>query len=325
MQCLELGPPERLTEVELPDPLAGSGEVLVEVHAAGVNFPDALIVAGTYQTRYEPPFAPGSEVAGVVRAVGDGVTNVAVGDRVMAFCGVGGYAELVAVPAERVHRIPDTLSMPVAACLPVAYGTVYHGLVDRARIGSGETLLVLGAAGGVGVAAVELGVALGARVIAAASSAEKLALCRRRGAAETLDYQAEDLASRLRELCPDGVDVVCDPVGGAAAETAVRQLAWAGRFLTIGYAAGEIPKIALNRLLLKEADAMGVLWGAWARRFPGENARNMDELMRLAGQGAINPEISEQFVLGEAVRALQTVVERRVLGKVVLRVKEEAA
>ncbi|PZM97221.1 MAG: NADPH:quinone oxidoreductase, partial [Actinobacteria bacterium] len=197
--CRELGGPEKLVEAEVPDPVATPGHVVVEVHAAGVNFPDGLMVAGAYQTKPELPFIPGFEVAGVVRAVGDGVSELAVGDRVAAFCGIGGYAEQVAVPATRVHRVPEGMDLSHAAIFPVVYGTSYHALVDRARLRAGETLLVLGAAGGVGLTAVQIGKALGARVLAAASSPEKLRLCAAHGAGELIDYCAHDLADRLAE------------------------------------------------------------------------------------------------------------------------------
>lgn len=318
--CRRLGSPEVLEYGDLPDPVADPGEVVLDVEAAGVNFPDGLMVAGNYQTRPELPFVPGSEVAGTVRSLGSGVTGLQVGQRVTAFCGTGGYAEQVAVPAEHVHPRPDSMSAVDAAAFPVAYGTSYHGLVDRAGLAAGETLLVLGAAGGVGLTAVEIGHALGARVIAAASSTEKLELCAAHGADELLDYRENDLKAGLDELTGGkGVDVVYDPVGGAAAETAVRKLAWGGRFLTIGYASGEIPRVGMNRLLLNEGNLLGVLWGAWARRNPDRNAHNMAQLLDWHEQGTLRPHIGGTWQLADGVAALDTVMSRSALGKIVLR------
>ena len=323
MLCRELGGPDKLVEAEVPDPVAHPGHVVLDVHAAGVNFPDGLMVAGTYQTKPELPFIPGCEVAGVVRAVGDGVVDLAVGDRVMAFCGLGGYAEQVAVPATRVHRIPDGMDVVHAAVFPVVYGTSYHALVDRARLRPGETLLVLGAAGGVGLTAVQIGKALGARVLAAASSPEKLRLCAEHGADELIDYRTQDLGARLAELTGDsGVDVVYDPVGGPAARVALRALAWGGRYLTVGYASGEIPRVGMNRLLLKEGDLLGVLWGDWAQRHPAANAENMSRLLEWYAAGRLRPHIDRRFPLAQAASALATVMSRSALGKIVLTTKE---
>jgi len=319
MLCRALGGPENLVEAEVPDPVAGPGQVVVDVHRAGVNFPDVLLVAGTYQTKPELPFSPGCEVAGTVRAVGDGVTGLRPGDRVAAFCGIGGYAEQVAVPAERVHRIPDGMDLDHAAAFPVVYGTSFHGLVDRARLRAGETLLVLGAAGGVGLAAVQIGRALGARVVAAASSPEKLRLCAAHGADELIDYRDQDLAARLAEVTGGaGVDVVYDPVGGPAAQVAVRALAWGGRYLTVGYASGDIPRVGMNRLLLREGELLGVLWGAWAGRNPGANAENMSRLLEWYSAGRLRPHVERRLPLAEAAAALNTVRNRGVLGKIVL-------
>ncbi|WP_029136465.1 NADPH:quinone oxidoreductase family protein [Nakamurella lactea] len=322
MQCRTLGGPENLTETVLTDPVAGDGEVVVDVQAAGVNFPDGLIVAGTYQTRHEPPFVPGCEVAGTVRTIGAGVTGLTPGDRVTAFCGLGGYAEQVAVAATKVHRIPDELDIVDAATVPVVYGTSYHGLVDRANLQPGETLLVLGASGGVGLTAVQIGKALGARVIAAASSPEKLQLAADHRADELIDYRAQDLAARLRELAPKGVDVVYDPVGGDAAQAAVKSLAWGGRFLTVGYASGDIPRVGLNRLLLKEGAALGVLWGAWAGREPEANSANMSRLFELFTAGSLRPVVSRSYPLADASAALAAVMGRAALGKIALRIEE---
>lgn len=317
--CRELGTPDVLEYAEVPDPLPAPGRVVVDVEAAGVNFPDGLMVAGKYQTKPELPFVPGSEVAGTVRTLGPGVGGLTVGQRVTAFCGIGGYAEQVAVDAAQVHAVPDTVPLAEAAAMPVAYGTSYHGLVDRAGLREGETLLVLGAAGGVGLTAVEIGRALGARVIAAASSAEKLQLCKDHGADDLVNYRETDLKTAIDELTGGaGIDVVYDPVGGEAAETALRRLTWGGRFLTVGYASGDIPRVGLNRLLLNEGSALGVLWGAWARRHPERNAANLAQLLQWHEQGRIRPHIGGTWSLADGVPALETVMNRSALGKIVL-------
>jgi len=314
----ELGAPEMLSFDELDAPVLGQGQVLIEMHAAGVNFPDGLIVAGTYQTRPELPFVPGSEVAGVVTAVGEGVTGLAVGARVLAFTGMGGYAEQVVVAAEMTFPIPDAMTFVDAAGFPVAYGTSFHSLVDRADLRAGETLLVLGASGGVGLTAVEIGKALGARVIAAASSEEKRRLCLDRGADEVIDYSGQELRDQLARLAPGGIDVVYDPVGGDHAETAVRALAWGGRYLTVGYASGAIPKVGMNRLLVCGGSLLGVLWGAWARRNPSKNAQNMTRLFGWYVEGRLRPHVNEVHPLSDAPTALNAVMDRRALGKVIL-------
>ncbi|CAM2957838.1 NADPH:quinone oxidoreductase family protein [Prescottella defluvii] len=316
--CEVLGEPDVLRYTDVEDPVVGPGDVLVEVYAAGVNFPDGLIVSGSYQTKPALPFVPGSEAAGVVRAVGADVTGIGVGERVLAFCGMGGYAELVTVPATMVFPVPESMSFVDAAGFAVTYGTSYHGLVDRAALAPGETLLVLGASGGVGLTAVEIGKALGARVIAAASSADKLALCREHGADEVIDYAADDLTTRLKQVAPDGVGVVYDPVGGEHAQAAVRALAWGGRYLTVGYASGDIPKVGLNRLLVTEGSVHGVLWGAWARRNPDRNANNMRRLFDWYDRGALRPHISGTYPLADASAALDVVMGRRARGKVIL-------
>ncbi|WP_064059553.1 NADPH:quinone oxidoreductase family protein [Prescottella equi] len=316
--CEVLGAPEVLQYRDIADPEPGPGEVLVEVHAAGVNFPDGLVVSGNYQTKPALPFVPGSEVAGVVRAVGANVDGVGVGARVLAFCGMGGYAELVTVPATMVFPIPDSMSYVDAAGFVVTYGTSYHGLVDRADLAAGETLLVLGASGGVGLTAVEIGKALGARVIAAASSPDKLALCRDHGADELIDYSADDLKTRLAQVAPGGIDVVYDPVGGEHAQAAVRALCWGGRYLTIGYASGDIPKVGMNRLLVSGGALHGVLWGAWAKRNPEHNAANMRRLFDWYDRGALRPHVGETYPLADAAAALDVVMGRRARGKVVL-------
>ncbi len=322
--CRELGPPEVLVYDETANPTPGPGEVLIDVHAAGVNFPDGLLVAGTYQSKPPLPFIPGSEVAGTVASWGEGVEGFEVGQRVMAFCTRGGYAEQVAVVAHHVYPIPEELSFVDAAIIPVAYGTSYHGLVDRARVAAGETVLVLGASGGVGLSAVAIANALGARVIAAASSAEKLALAEAHGASELINYRDEKLGDRLKELTGgEGVDVVYDPVGGDSAETVVRRLAWGARYLTVGFAAGPIPSVGMNRFLIKEAELLGVLWGAWADRNPEHNQRNMQALVDLVSQGRIRTHVHGTWELLRGAEALETVMSRSVLGKCVLTTRVE--
>ncbi|WP_313354718.1 NADPH:quinone oxidoreductase family protein [Microbacterium sp.] len=314
----ELGGPEVLSWDEVDDLVPGPGQVLVETRAAGVNFPDGLIVAGTYQTKPALPFTPGSEVAGVVAALGEGVTGLTVGTRVLAFTGMGGYAEQVVVAADMVFPIPDAMTFVDAAGFPVTYGTSFHALVDRAGLQAGETLLVLGASGGVGLTAVEIGKALGARVIAAASSPEKRRLCLDRGADEVIDYSEGDLLQMVKERAPGGVDVVYDPVGGDHALAAIRALAWGGRHLTIGYASGDIPKVGMNRLLVCAGSLIGVLWGAWARRNPADNARNMHRLFGWYEEGRLRPHVNEVHPLADATTALDVVMGRRALGKVIL-------
>jgi NADPH2:quinone reductase len=301
------------------DPVARPGQVVVEVWAAGVNFPDTLIIENKYQLKPPLPFSPGGEVAGVVAEVGPGVTNVAAGDRVIVVSGFGGFAERVLAPAASLLPVPDGMDLVTAAGFVMAYGTSYHALKDRGQLQPGESLLVLGAAGGVGLAAVELGDAMGAMVIAAASSEDKLEVCRQHGAAATIDYGRENLRDRVRELTDGrGVDVVYDPVGGNLAEPAVRSLAWNGRFLVIGFAAGDIPSIPLNLPLLKGASIVGVFWGAFVGRQPADNAHNLAELSRLWAEGRLHPLVSRTYPLEEAPRALNDMANRRVTGKVVL-------
>lgn len=314
--CKDFGDLEALAIEELPDPVARPGEVVIDVHACGVNFPDVLIVQGRYQFKPEPPFSPGGEVAGVVAAVGEGVTGLAAGQRVMASALWGGFAEKLAVPATAVQPIPEGMDMVTASVLAGAYGTSLHALRDRARLAAGETLLVLGAAGGVGLAAVEIGAAVGARVIAAASSAERLQLCREHGAAEVIDYSSEDMRARIRDITGgNGVDVVYDPVGGAYSEPALRSTAWNGRFLVVGFAAGDIPRVPLNLPLLKGCQIVGVFWGAALQRDPSLLGGVIDELGRWWRDGRIRPHVSRTFTLQEAPAALEALAERRVRGK----------
>lgn len=273
--CHAFDQPETLTVESVPDLAPGPRDVVLDVYAAGVNFPDALMVMGQYQFRPPLPFTPGAEAAGIVIAVGAEVTRVKVGQRVAAFAMTGAFAEQLCVSADSLMPIADSLPFDIAATLPLAYGTAMHALVDRAALGAGETVLILGAAGGVGLAAVMLGKALGARVIAAASSDEKLALCKAHGADELVNYTTENLRDRLKSLTGGkGPDVVFDPVGGDLAEVAFRGIAWGGRYLVIGFAGGEIPKLPLNLPLLKGASIVGVFWGEFAKRDPRANARN---------------------------------------------------
>jgi NADPH2:quinone reductase len=313
------GPPEQLVLEELPARQAAPGEVVITVKACGVNFFDALIVEGKYQTRPPLPFSPGGEVSGVVRAVGEGVKGLETGMRVLAFVGHGGYADELVTDAANVVALPAQMDFVTAAAFPITYATSYHALKDRGQLRSGETLLVLGAAGGVGLSAVEIGKIMGARVIAAASSEAKLALAREHGADLLINYGASDLRERLREATAGkGVDLVYDPVGGAYAEPALRSLTAGGRYLVIGFASGEIPKIALNLLLLKVVSLVGVFWGAFAKAQPQRNAANMAELLAWYTQGRLRPHVSATFPLERYRDALDAVMQRKALGKVVL-------
>jgi NADPH2:quinone reductase len=316
------GPLDALALGELPAPAPAAGEVLIEVRAAGVNFMDGLIAQGKYQTRPPLPFSPGAEVAGIVRQVGPGVDGITPGMRVLAATGHGGFAEQVVMPAVGVMALPEGMDFATAAAFPIVYATSHHALKDRAQLRAGETLLVLGAAGGVGLTAVEIGKVMGARVIACASSEEKLALCREYGADETINYSSADLRGKLKEVTGGkGVDVVYDPVGGAYAEPCVRSLAFMGRYLVIGFASGEIPKIPLNLLLLKQASVVGVFWGAYARMRAARNAANFAELFSWYRDGRLRPHVSETYPLADFAQALDTVMNRRAKGKVVLLVQ----
>ncbi|HEY2340777.1 MAG TPA: NADPH:quinone oxidoreductase family protein [Steroidobacteraceae bacterium] len=313
------GPPEQLVIEDVPPRSAGLGEVVVRVKACGVNFFDVLIVQGKYQARPALPFSPGGEVAGVISEVGEGVTGLKKGTRVLAFTGHGGYAQEVAVDTASVVMLPEQMDFVTAAAFPITYATSYHALKDRAGLRSGETLLVLGASGGVGLAAVEIGNIMGAHVLACASSEEKLALVREHGADAFINYGTSDLRERIREeTAGRGIDVVYDPVGGAYTEPALRSLAAGGRYLVIGFASGEIPKIALNLLLLKMVSMVGVFWGAFAKAQPQRNAANLSELLDWYVQGRLRPHVSATFPLERFGDALDAVVQRRVLGKVVL-------
>lgn len=317
--CRQYGPPETLTLEEVKSPLPGRGQVVVKVHAAAVNFPDTLIIENKYQFKPPLPFSPGGEVAGTIAALGEGVTGFQLGDRVLAVCTWGGYAEEVVVSASAVTHLPEGVPFDEAAALTLAYGTTYHALKDRAELKPGETLLVLGAAGGTGLAAVEFGRLMGARVIAAASTDEKLAACRAAGADECINYSTEDLRERLKALTGGkGVDVVYDPVGGAYTEAAVRSMAWKGRLLVIGFAAGEIPKIALNLTLLKGCSIVGVFYGAFVQAEPQRCAANLKEMLRMVEARELRPTVTEHYPLADAPKVLRAFQERRIIGKVVL-------
>lgn len=323
----EPGGPDTLVMTELPDPGPKAGEVRIRVRAAGLNFPDTLIIRDLYQVKPPRPFAPGGEVAGEIEAVGEGVNGLVPGDRVLALTGHGGFATHVIAEASRTVRIPDRMPFDEAACFIFTYATSHHALKDRAQIKAGETLLILGAAGGVGAAAIELAKAAGAKVIAAVSSEEKAEFCRELGADEAIVYPLEmdraaqkAFSDRIKSLSDgNGVDIVYDAVGGAYAEPALRALAWKGRFLVVGFPAG-IPKIPLNLTLLKGSQIVGVFWGAAVRREPAGHAENMAELFALYEKGQVKPRIHARYPLEQAADALTLMQDRKVLGKVVLTV-----
>src|SRR5580692_11155567 len=316
--CPSLGPAENLLVTEVEAPRAGEGEALVEVAYAGLNFFDTLIIEGKYQVKPNPPFSPGGEFSGHVAALGPGARGFEIGDRVMGACAYGAAAERIAVPANRLAKIPDGLALDKAAGLSVAYGTSLHALKQRAEMKPGETLLVLGASGGVGLAAVEIGKAMGARVIAGASSDEKLAFAKQYGAAETINTASDDLRARLKELAPKGVDVVYDPVGGALTEAALRSLAWKGRLLVIGFASGEIPRPPLNIPLLKGCDIRGVYWGEFIAREPEAHRENMSQLMEWAKSGVLSIHVHATYPLEEYHKAFEAIAKRQTLGKTLL-------
>jgi NADPH2:quinone reductase len=307
--------------MDLPMPRPDKQQVLIEVHAAGVNFPDTLIIEGKYQYKPEFPFSPGGEVAGIVRAVGSDVVGIAPGDRVLAPLGWGGYAEAVLAEAWRVLKIPDEMDFATASAFVLTYGTSHHALKDRAQLAPEETLLVLGAAGGVGLAAIEIGKAIGARVIAAASSDEKLQVCREHGADQCINYARDDLRDAIKTLADNrGVDVVYDPVGGELCDPALRSMAWNGRYLVVGFASGTIPAPPLNLPLLKGCALVGVFWGAFARKQPQRNAANMVELFEWFRQGQVRPHICARYPLERAAEAMRLVMNRQANGKVILTV-----
>jgi NADPH2:quinone reductase len=317
--CKEYGPLEALRVEDVPAPLAGPGQLVIDVAAASVNFPDALLVQGKYQAKPPLPFIPGAELAGTIAAVGEGVDPSRVGTPVLAVSGRGAFAEQVVVKADAALPLDDAIDVPTAAALPMTYGTAYHALLDRAQLQPGETLLVLGAGGGVGLAAIELGKILGATVIAAASSQEKLDAAASRGATHLINYGTEDLRARLKDLTGDrGVDVVCDPVGGAYAEPALRATGWRGRYLVIGFAAGDIPRIPLNLTLLKGSAVVGVFWGEFMRREPQRAATELVQLVEWLRDGRLHPLITARYPLENAAAALAAVYERKVTGKLLI-------
>jgi NADPH2:quinone reductase len=318
--CTRFGGPDDLQLADLPDPEPGAGEVVVAIKAAALNFFDTLIIAGKYQMKPAFPFSPAAEFAGVVDRVGAGVLAFRPGDRVAGSMGYGAARERVVVAASRLVRMPDALDFDRAAGLLITYGTTLHGLKDRAQLKEGETLAVLGASGGVGLAAVEIGKLTGARVIACASSDDKLALARTYGADATVNYASEDLKDALRRLTDGrGPDVIYDPVGGPYSEPALRAIGWEGRFLVVGFAAGDIPKLPLNLVLLKNCDVRGVFWGAWAEREPDAHRANIAQLMNWCSDGKLAVHIHQVYPLAQTADALKAIAGRSVMGKVILR------
>jgi NADPH2:quinone reductase len=331
LQCVELGMPDKLQVNNVPDPEASPEHVVIENKAASVNFPDVLMIQGLYQFQPELPFIPGGESAGIVSAVGDGVENISVGDRVFAMTGTGAFSEKISAHNSSVVKIPDNMGFETAAALPMTYGTSLYALKQRANLKAGETLLVLGAAGGVGLATVELGKAMGARVIAAASTNEKVNLCIQHGADEGFIYpsgvlnrdQQKELSNKIKELTGGiGPNVIYDPVGGSYSEPCLRSIAWEGRYLVIGFAAGadQIPKMPLNLTLLKGCQIVGVFWGAWVGMHPEENKKNFEELFKLHSEGKINPEVSDSFTLDDGALAIAHLKDRKAKGKVIIEI-----
>src|SRR3954454_6570984 len=324
-----VGGPETLVFEDVPSPEAKPGFAVVQVKAVGVNFPDVLIIEDKYQFKPERPFAPGGEISGIVKSVGEGVTHVKPGDRVLGNTGWGGMAEQLALEAQRLVKIPDSMPFDDAAAFIMTYGTSWHALKDRANIQPGQSLLVLGAAGGVGLAAVELGKAMGANVIAAASSQEKVDLCLSRGAASGVVYPKgpfdregqKALGALFKDATgPNGADVIYDAIGDAYAEPALRSIAWEGKYLVVGFAAGEIPKIPLNLALLKGCDIVGVFWGAWVGKNPKKHQESVAELLKMYADGKVKPYVSERFPLARGADAIAHLGSRRGMGKVVITV-----
>ena len=317
--CESYGLPRDLVLREWSSPKPGPNEVVVSVRAAAVNFPDTLIIQGLYQFKPDLPFVPGSDLSGVVKEVGAKITHIKTGDEVFGFVANGAFAEEVLVSGLDYFLKPPQMSFEIGASFMMAYGTSYHALKDRARIRQGETLLVLGASGGVGLAAIELGKLMGARVIAAASTEGKLQLCKKQGADELINYTSEDLKARLKELTHGkGIDVIYDPVGGTLSEVALRGISWQGRYLVVGFAAGEIPKIPLNLPLLKGCQIVGVFWGSFVMKDPKSNLKNTIELMEMYAKGQLKPRIHATYVLEEATKALEEMMDRKVSGKAII-------
>lgn len=318
--CRRFCSPEQLELADIAEPQAGPGEAVVRIKAAALNFFDTLIIAGKYQHKPPFPFSPAAEFSGVVESIGPGVSEIAHGDRVMGSIGWGAAREAVAVPARQLVKVPDELDFDRAAGLTVTYGTTLYALRLRAALRPGEILVVLGASGGTGLATVEIGRVMGARVIACASSDEKLRFARAHGATDTVNYATEDLRGALRRLGGErGIDVVYDPVGGPYTEAAVRSMAWDGRYLVIGFAAGEIPRLPLNLVLLKNCDIRGVAWGAWARREPDAQRDLMTDIVRWCAQGKLSAHVHAVYPLTQIAAALHAIADRKVMGKIVLR------
>ena len=329
LQCVELGMPDKLQINEVPDPDLQPGHVIIDNKAGSVNFPDVLMIQGLYQFQPELPFTPGGESSGIISAVGDDVKDLKIGDRVFAMTGIGAFAEKIIVPSTAVVKIPDCMSFETAAALPMTYGTSIYALKQRAELIEGETLLVLGAAGGVGLASVELGKAMGAKVIAAASTQDKIDLCKNHGADEAFIYpsgkldknQQKELSSKIKELTGGvGANVIYDPIGDSYSEPCIRATAWDGRYLVIGFAAGEIPRVPTNLALLKGMKIVGVFWGAWVGMFPEENRKNFEELFKLHSEGKINPEISDSFSFYDGASAIAHLKDRKAKGKVIIKI-----
>jgi len=318
--CTHFGTADELELADIAEPQAGPGEAVVRVKAAALNFFDTLIIAGKYQYKPTPPFSPAAEFAGTVESLGSNVTSFKIGDRVLGFMTYGAARERIAASADRLTKIPDSLDFDRAAGICITYGTTFHALKDRAVLKRGESLAVLGAAGGVGLAAVELGKIMGARVIACASSDEKIAFARKHGADEGINYAKDDLKEALRRVTDGhGADVIYDPVGGSYTEPALRSIAWKGRLLVVGFAAGEIPKLPLNLVLLKGCDVRGVFWGSWTERDPAGHRANTEQLLAWCQEGKLSSHVHAVYPLAEAPAALKAIAARKVMGKVILR------
>jgi len=327
LQCVEIGGPDKLEINEVESPSAIPGHVVIDVKSGSINFPDVLMIQGLYQYQPPLPFTPGGESAGIISEIGEEVTKFKVGDKVFAMTGTGAFAEKILAHEGSCTLIPDSMDYDSAAALSMTYGTSLYALKQRANIQPGETLLVLGASGGVGIAAIELGKAMGAKVIAAASTQDKIDMCMAHGADEGFIYpsgnldrdQQKQLSNKIKELTGGmGANVVYDPVGDSYAEPCLRATAWEGRYLVIGFAAGEIPKIPLNITLLKGCQIVGVFWGAWVGLFPDENKKNFDELFKLHAEGKINPEVSQRYALEDSAEAFSHLANRKAKGKVII-------
>jgi NADPH:quinone reductase len=316
--CESFGPPEVLVLREIPVPQPGEGEVLIRVHASGLNFPDTLIIQDKYQIKATPPFAPGGELAGVIVAVGPGVSRLAVGDRVAALTHLGGFADYAIAKEDRTTIVPDTMDLDTASAFTLVYGTAHYALKQRGALQAGETILILGASGGVGLAAVEIAKAMGARVIAGASTAEKLAVAQRFGADELVNYAETDLKAAVKAIAGKGVDVVYDPVGDKLADPAFRTIGWEGRYLVIGFAGGQIPALPFNLPLVKGASIVGVFWGDFVARQPAAHQANMADLYALHAEGKLKPMISARFALPEGGAAIRYMMDRKATGKVIV-------